>query len=153
MIPHVTKSAWYTGDSYIYLSIHLPVDIQKYYSSLHEYQLQSLKFSTFPFLRSLIDRSSCVHCLFTIHSPFTILRSPFSVRWRSLFTKRSSFAHRAFSYRSQTFIVRSSFLKRSAIFIRNSNVKGSFLNQWQNKDGTCAEWWVKTFSLYQKFHC
>ena len=101
MIPHVTKSAWYTGDSYIYLSIHLPVDIQKYYSSLHEYQLQSLKFSTFPFLRSLIDRSSCVHCLFTIHSPFTILRSPFSVRWRSLFTKRSSFAHRAFSYRSQ----------------------------------------------------
>ena len=74
--------------------------------------IQSLKRSTFPFLRSLTVRSPCVHRPFTVRSscvhrslivrsPFTVLRSPFSVRSRSPFTKRSSIAHRSFSYRSQ----------------------------------------------------
>ena len=77
-----------------------------------KWKIQSLKRSTFPFLRSLAVRSPCVHRPFTVRSwcvhrslivrsPFTVLRSPFSVRSRSPFTKRSSIAHRSFSYRSQ----------------------------------------------------
>ena len=117
--------------------------------------------------RSLTVRSPSVHRPFSVRSPFThtslTMRS--ACVHHSLTVHRSACAgvhcsqsvHRSLTVLSvivhKTFIVRSSFLKRSAIFIQNFNVKGSFLNQWQNKDGTCAEWWVKTFSLYQKFHC
>ena len=71
-----------------------------------------MKRSTFPFLcsltvrspclhRAFIVRSSCVFRSFTVRSSFTVLRSPLSVRSSSPFTKRSSFTHCAFSYRSQ----------------------------------------------------
>ena len=78
---------------------------------------------------------------------------------RSLFSHRSLTIHNfAFTVQRalaltvhKTFIVRSSFSKRSAIFIRNSNVKGSFLKHWQNKDWTCAEWWVKTYLYIRNF--
>ena len=95
---------------------------------------------------SLTMRSACVHHSLTFHN------SAFTVQRALAFT-----VHKAFIVRSPcvqlSFTKRSSFSKRSAIFMRNSNVKGSFLKQWQNKDGTCVEWWVKTFSVYQKFHC
>ena len=48
-----------------------------------------------------VRSSSIVHRPFTVRSSFTVLRSPFSVSSNSPFTMRSSFAHRAFSYRSQ----------------------------------------------------
>ena len=62
-------------------------------------------FPIFAFAHSAFTvRSPCVHRAFIVRSPFTVLRSPFSVRSRSPFTKRS------------------------AIFIRNSGVKGPFLS-------------------------
>ena len=95
---------------------------------------------------------SLIVCSLSVHHSLTVHNFAFTVQRALAFT-----VHKAFIVRSPcfqlSFTKRSSFLKRSAIFIRNFNVKGSFLNQWQNKDGTCAEWWVKTFSLYQKFHC
>ena len=107
--------------------------------------------------RAFTVRSPCVQRAFTVHSPFAH-RSQFCV-YRSACVRvhRSQSVHRSLTVGSvivhKTFIVRSSFSKRLAFFIRNSNVKGSFLKQWQNKDETCAEWLVKTFSVYQKFHC
>ena len=83
-------------------------------------------FFFYMYLRSLTVRSPCVH------RPFTML---------------SVSVHK-------TFTIRSSFPKLSAIFIRNSNVKGSFRIaqcskqvQWQNKEVT---WWMggRILSLY-----
>ena len=100
---------------------------------------------------------SLIVCSLSVHHSLTVHNFTFTVQRALAFTSCSQSVHRSLTVLSvivhKTFIVRSSFLKRSAIFIRNSKVKGWFLKQWQNKDCTCAEWWVKTFSLYQKFHC
>ena len=67
-------------------------------------QCTAFYFPIFAFAhRSLTVRSPPVHhafsvcSSFTVRSQFTVLRSPFSVRLRSSLTKRSSFAHLAFT--------------------------------------------------------
>ena len=86
--------------------------------------LQSLKSSTFPFMRSYTVRSPSVHRALIVRSSFTVLRSAFTVRSRSPFTKLSAFAHRSFTYRSQS--VHRSFSVQSSLSFGTLKLKDQY---------------------------
>ena len=88
--------------------------------------IQSLKRSTFPFLRSFTVRSPSDHRALIVRSSFTVLRSAFTVRSRSPFTKRSAFAHRflSFTYRSQS--VHHSFSVQSSLSFGTLKLKDQY---------------------------
>ena len=89
--------------------------------------LQSLKRSTFPFLRSFTVRSPSVHRAFSVrsscaHRAFIVHSFAFTVH--KAFSVRSPFIHLSFTKRS-------SFIQRSVfIVIRNSEVERSISRSW-----------------------